>query len=77
MIEITVKVPENKLQFFIELLDQLDLKAVGSNIDIPEWQKEQLDEGIKEYERGTANYTNWNEVKVDLFNKNKVKRLTL
>lgn len=73
MIEITVKVPENKLQFFIELLDQLDLKAVGSNIDIPEWQKEQLDEGIKEYESGTANYTNWNEVKVDLFNKYKVK----
>ena len=73
MKEITVKVPEKKLQFFIELLNQLDFEAVGREFDIPEWQKNQLDEGIKEYESGSANYTNWDEVREDLFNKYKVK----
>jgi hypothetical protein len=73
MKEITVKVPENKLQFFMELLDQLDFKAVGREFDIPEWHKKQLDEGIKEYESGSANYANWDEVRENLFNKYKVK----
>lgn len=73
MKEITVKVPENKLQFFMELLDQLDFEAIGRDFDIPEWQKEQLDKGIKEYKSGTATYTNWSEVKEGLFDMYKVK----
>ena len=73
MKEITVRVPENKLRFFMELLDQLDFEAIGRDFDIPEWQKKQLDEGVKEYKSGTATYTNWSEVKEGLFDKYKVK----
>ena len=48
MKEITVKVPENKLEFFMELLDQLDFEAIGRDFDIPEWQQQMTLNRLKE-----------------------------
>ena len=62
MKEITVKVPENKLQFFMELLDQLDFKAVGREFDIPEWQKNMTLKRLKSIDENPESAVDFDEM---------------
>ena len=72
MKEITLKVPEKKLNFFMELVKQLGIETKDESM-IPEWQQEQLDKALEEHKSGAANYTDWNEAKKSIFAKYKVK----
>ncbi len=69
MKEITIKVPDKKLGFFMELVKQLGIEVTKEDTVIPEWQKKQLDEAIEEHESGKVNYTDWEDVKKNLFAK--------
>lgn len=69
MREVTLKIPENKFKFFMELVNQLGFETSEENFTIPDWQKEQLDKALKEHQAGNANYSDWKEVKEDLHRK--------
>ncbi len=47
MKEITLKIPEQKLDFFMELFKYLDVKVV-SETEIPEWHKEEVRKRIND-----------------------------
>lgn len=62
----------SKAKALLEYLKTLDFVRVDKD-DIPAWQKEQLDKALADHKAGTANYTDWNEVRKTLFAKYKVK----
>ena len=47
MKEITLKIPEDKYVFFMEVFNQLGLEVSDDDFVIPEWQKEVVLERIK------------------------------
>ena len=47
MKEITLKIPEDKFDFFMEIFNQLGLETSDNDFVIPEWQKEVVLERIK------------------------------
>ena len=47
MKEITLKIPEDKYAFFMEVFNQLGLEVSDDDFVIPEWQKEVVIERIK------------------------------
>jgi hypothetical protein len=47
MKEITLKIPEDKYDFFMEVFNQLGLEVSDDDFVIPEWQKEVVLERIK------------------------------
>lgn len=61
-----------KAKAFLEFVKTLDFVRMDKD-DIPTWQKEQLDKSLEQHKSGTANYTDWNEAKKNLFAKYNVK----
>ncbi len=62
MKEITLKIPEKKYNFFIELFQELGLE-VAQTIEVPDWQKEEV---LKRMERSKTNperLLDWEQVK--------------
>ena len=47
MKEITLKIPEDKYDFFMKVFNQLGLETADDDLVIPEWQKEIVLERIK------------------------------
>ena len=47
MKEITLKIPEDKFDFFMEVFNELGLETSDNDFVIPEWQKEVVLERIK------------------------------
>lgn len=49
MKEVTLKIPENKFDFFMELVKQLGIKTADQDeeFEIPKWQKELVLERMK------------------------------
>ncbi|RYM35143.1 hypothetical protein ERX46_07130 [Brumimicrobium glaciale] len=45
--EITLKIPEDKFDFFMEVFNQLGLEVSDDDFVIPEWQKEVVLERVK------------------------------
>jgi len=72
MKEITLRISESKLSFFIELVKQLGVEVV-EDTPIPQWQKDQVRQSIQEIEDGTAELTEWETIKKDIFEKYNVK----
>jgi len=65
MKEITLKIPEKKLNFFIELFKQLGLE-ITETIEVPDWQKEEV---LKRMERSKADpdrLLDWSSVQEEL-----------
>lgn len=65
MKEITLKIPEKKFSFFIELFKQLGLE-ITSTVEIPDWQKEEV---LQRMERSKANperLLDWSTVQEEL-----------
>lgn len=73
MKEITLKVPDKKLGFFMELVKHLGIEVTKEDIVIPEWQKEQVRKSKQEIVEGTAELIEWETTKKDLFKKYNVK----
>jgi hypothetical protein len=52
MKQVTLNIPENKFQFFIELAKQLGFeieKELTPELVIPEWQLDELDKRVNDY----------------------------
>ena len=62
MTQFSITVPDNKLNFFIELINSIDfLKINEKNIlpEIPEWHKPIIDENLKKYYENPENVVDW------------------
>jgi Putative addiction module component len=62
MIPVTVYVPENKLSFFNELLNHLQLKQEKDD-ELPAWHKEIIDQRLEQYTHDPSDSMDWDEVK--------------
>lgn len=62
MREVTIKLPEERYEFVMELLANLGLE-VASDMAIPEWQKNMVRERIAEYEANPDIAIPWNEAR--------------
>ena len=69
MKEITIKVPDKKLGFFMELVKQLGIEVTKEDVVIPEWQKEIVRERIKNAK--PEDYIPWEEARTQLKFKSK------
>jgi len=61
MKELTVKIPEKKVNFFMELVSQLGIE-VSHQIDIPEEHKEIVRDRIKKSNKNPEHLLDWNKV---------------
>ena len=66
MKEVTIKIPEKKLNFFMELMNQLGFE-VTHKYDIPEEHMSIVRERIKEDEENPGQLEEWDKIK-DQFN---------
>ncbi len=73
MKEITIRISEKKLPFFMELIKQLSVEVVQTDNSIPDWQKEQVLLSKQEIKDGKAELKNWSSLKSELFEKYSVK----
>lgn len=69
MKQITISIPDNKEEFFIDLMESLSfVKKIESveNIDIPEWHKAILDQRMENYKNNPESYRKWEDVKKEI-----------
>jgi len=69
MKQITISIPDNKEEFFIDLMKSLSfVKKIESveNIDIPEWHKAILDQRMENYKNNPESYREWEDVKKEI-----------
>lgn len=69
MKQITISIPDNKEEFFIDLMENLSfVKKIESveNIDIPEWHKAILDQRMENYKNNPESYREWEDVKKEI-----------
>ncbi|MEY4803608.1 MAG: hypothetical protein RL331_121 [Bacteroidota bacterium] len=69
MREITFKVPDQKVNLFLELAKQLGIEVSSEQDLLPDWQKEQLNKVLSDHNNGALNYSDWQEVKKELISK--------
>ncbi|MEX2602742.1 MAG: addiction module protein [Gracilimonas sp.] len=62
MKEITLKVPDHKIDFILELIEQLGIE-IHENYEIPEKHKEIVRERIRQSDANPDRLLNWDEVK--------------
>jgi hypothetical protein len=62
MRKVTIRLPEERYSFFMELIANLGLE-VQSDIDIPEWQKNIVRERMAEYKADPTIAIPWDDVK--------------
>lgn len=61
MKEVTLKIPEDRYDFIMELIANLGLE-VEQEIEIPEWQKQVLNERLEKYRANPSTGTDADEV---------------
>lgn len=61
MKELTIKIPEKKINFFMELINQLGIE-VSHQIDIPEEHKEIVRSRIKKSIKNPERLLDWSKV---------------
>lgn len=69
MKQITISIPDNKEQLFIDLMKSLSfVKKIEpvESIDIPEWHKATLDQRIENYKNNPESYKEWKDVKKEI-----------
>lgn len=69
MKEITFKVPDQKVNLFLELAKQLGIEVSSKQDLLSDWQKEQLDKALSDHNNSARNYSDWKEVKNELLSK--------
>lgn len=71
-INLTIQVPENKLEILMEFLNKnfVDFQInKNESYELPEWQKSQLDSILREHNENKTNYSSWEKTKADLTKK--------
>ena len=71
MTEITLKIPDTKFSFFMELVKQLGIEVDNKNIEIPEEHKNLVRERIKTAKQ--EDYVSWEDAREQLKFKTKSK----
>ena len=69
MKQITISIPDNKEQLFIDLMKSLSfVKKIESveNTDIPEWHKTIIDQRMENYKNNPESYREWEDVKKEI-----------
>ena len=69
MKQITISIPDNKEQLFIDLMKSLSfVKKIEpvEIIDIPEWHKAILDQRMENYKNNPESYREWEDVKKEI-----------
>lgn len=69
MKQITISIPDNKEQLFIDLMKSLSfVKKIEpvENIDIPEWHKTIIDQRMENYKNNPESYREWEDVKKEI-----------
>ncbi|NCS87974.1 MAG: hypothetical protein AUK34_05115 [Ignavibacteria bacterium CG2_30_36_16] len=61
MKEITVKIPDKKVDFFMELIDQLGI-TISREVEIPEEQKIIVRDRIKKTNKNPERLIDWSKV---------------
>ncbi len=61
MKEVTLKIQEDKYQFFLELMAQLDFVEMEETFEVPEFHKSIVRERLATYK--TEKQYNWDDVK--------------
>jgi hypothetical protein len=69
MHEITIKVPDQKIRFFMELIQNLGIEVIGGS-EIPEFQKELVRDRIRNSK--VENLVSWEEARKKLSTSDKV-----
>jgi hypothetical protein len=64
MKEITLKIPDTKFSFFMELVKQLGIEVDNKNIEIPEEHKNLVRERIKTAKQ--EDYVSWEDAREQL-----------
>lgn len=59
-----------KAKALLEYLKTLDFVRVD---ELPEWQQTQLDQSLERYSSGNESFTDWNDVKENLYTKFNIK----
>ncbi len=67
MKEITLKVPDTKLQFFMELVNQLGLEIMNDEINIPLEHQQEAQRRLELIQEGKMKTRSWNQAKQDVF----------
>jgi hypothetical protein len=68
MKEVTLKIPDKKLRFFLELVKELGFE-IHDEIKIPEEQQEEVNARLELIDNGEMNTRNWEEAKKEIFRK--------
>ena len=66
MTQITLDITDNKLDFFIELIENLDFVKVSKEYTIPKEHQEIVMERIEDITKNPKNLLNWEDVKDDI-----------
>jgi hypothetical protein len=68
---ITVDIPEEKVSFFLDLLENLNFSPIQVNDTngIPEWQKDTVRRRIYALDSRGEEVGNWEDVKREIFSK--------
>ncbi|WP_107037450.1 addiction module protein [Brumimicrobium mesophilum] len=67
MKEITLKVPDTKLNFFMELVNQLGLEIKNDEVNIPLEQQQEVQRRLELLQEGKMKTRSWSEAKQDIF----------
>lgn len=63
MKEITLRVPEKKVNIVMELVEELGLEIAHDNFSIPDQHKSIVNSRVKESEKNPARLKDWEEIK--------------
>jgi Arc/MetJ-type ribon-helix-helix transcriptional regulator len=62
MKEITLKIPDQKVDFILELIEQLGLEVSSENLEIPEEHKAIVRERIKKSRANPERLLDWEQI---------------
>ena len=67
--KVILDIPENKYQFFLELVRNLTFVKEEDSDTIPQWQQEEVSKRLQLIEKGEMKTRSWHEAKKDIFKK--------
>jgi hypothetical protein len=66
---VTLEIQDEKLNDFISLIQSLDYAKISEEIEIPDWQKEEVLKRLTLLEEGISSKRNWEDAKLEIFKK--------
>lgn len=69
--KITLDIKDNMVKTFLDFIKTLDYVSISGdeNIDIPQWQKEEVEKRKEQVENGIMKTKSWSKARKDIFKK--------